>query len=947
MKTANHWNFVTRWTVSWFGALAIAAVALCVTIAPVGAQVVGGVDSTLAAADGINAPAGWLTTANKAPVGDSPGSGDGSSGAPADSSGSGAVSSAVAPAPGAPISLTPAQIEQARSMIAGGGAASPDTLQRLCAGVAAKHLSAEQIESTAASLGLSGEQVSELKNCATSAGAALPAEASPPASASGPSLGSGAAPPPTSASSGGMSSIESSFRSLAAPTQHVRNPTPANLQQFGYALFNAPVSTFAPVGDVPVQADYILGPGDGLNLLLWGRVNRTDHLKVERDGSVLLPDIGPVDVSGLTFEQAKKLIESRAGQITGVQVDVTMGPIRTIQVFVIGKVEHPGLFTISALSHVSNALVAAGGISKIGSLRRIEVRRGNQLLREIDIYDMLLHGNTSADVRLEQGDVIFVPVIGSVVGVTGDVKEPAIYELKGQEDLAAVLRMAGGVSAFGYSQRVQVERIDNHERRVDIDVRGRSNSFGVRDGDLVKVFTVLPERNNVVTLKGNARRPGTYQWRLDMRVTDLINEGEGVADHTYFGYALIRRVEGPDRRVRFMPVDLGAALRDPTSRQANIVLEARDELTVYAESDIGDLPKVRITGAVRKPGSYPLSAGMRVSDLVYEAGGVKESAYLNRAELARVKVIDGTTRFLYQDVALGSLLDGVGGEDPALQTNDELYVVEASNWHQPWTALVEGEVMRPGPYVIRDGERLDSLLQRCGGLRSEGYLQATVFIRQSVQEMEQKQLNESRQRLQADAARLSIMPKSPNMANNDQQTLEVVQRVLTDTQSQQATGRVVLHLWSLDQLAQTQDDIVLQQGDKIIVPKRPATVAILGQVYNPSSIVYEPGRTVNDYLQRSGGPTQWADPEHIMLIRANGDILTDDSVRHSGKGALFPLLPTISGGLMGVEIDRGDTIYVPETLRYIDKLQETKDITQIVVNSATALAVIGILATSL
>ncbi len=926
MKTGNHWIRVTKWTANLFGALATVAVVVWFTSALVEAQ---------------SPPTAPTTPPESSSTSDEPVI------APADTASSGTGDSAAVP--GAPISLSPGQIEQARSMI-GNGAASPEAIQRLCAGVAAKHLTADQIDSTAASLGLSGEQIAELKNCVASGSTAQP-EASP--SATSPSLSQtpGApAAPAASANAPALSSIESSFRLLGAPSQQVHNPTPANLRQFGYSLFSGPVSTFAPLGDVPVGADYILGPGDGLNLLMWGRVNRTSHLKVERDGSVLIPEIGPVEVSGLTFEQAKKLIESRAGQITGVQVDVTMGSIRTIQVFVIGKVEHPGLFSISALSHVSNALVASGGISKIGTLRRIELRRGNQLIREIDLYDMLLHGRTSADVRLEQGDVIFVPVIGNVVAVTGDVKDPAIYELRGQEDLAAVLRMAGGVGAFGYSQRLQVERIDNHEHRVDLDVELLSrqfSSFAVRDGDLVKVYTVLPERNNVVTLKGNARRPGVYEWRPDMRVSDLISEGEGVADHTYFGYALIRRVEGPDRRVHYLPVDLGAALRGPASRQVDLVLEARDELTIYSETDIGDLPHVTISGAVRKPGSYVLSSGMRVSDLVYEAGGIKESAYLNKAELARVKVIDGTARFLYQDVALGSALDGIGGEDPALETGDQLFVAEASNWHQPWTAVVEGEVMRPGPYVVHEGERLDSLLERCGGLRADADIRATVFVRQSVQDMEQKELNQSRSRLQADAARLSIMPKQQSTANNDAQTLELMQRVLAETQSQQATGRVVLHLQSLDALPFSQDDIVLQEGDKVTIPKRPSTVAILGQVFNPSAIIYERGRSVGDYLQRSGGPTQWADADHIMLIRASGDIVTDQSIRHSGKAALFPMLPAISGGLMGVEVERGDTIYVPETLRYVDQMQEAKDITQIIVNAATSLAVLGILATNL
>src|SRR5208282_3646276 len=313
-----------------FGALAMVSVVVWLTSAPVEAQT------------SVAPPA---TSESSSTSGES-------AGGPADTAGSGVLDSAAAP--GAPISLSPAQVNQARSMIAN-GPLSPDSMQRLCAGVAAKHLTADQIDSTAASLGLSGEQIAQLKDCVASASMSPSAPAAHgPSAISSPSQTPGG-PAGSAAMANGErpSSIELSFRSLASPSQQVRNPTPVDLRQFGYAMFRGPVSTFAPLGDVPVGADYILGPGDGLNLLMWGRVNRTSRLQVERDGSVLIPEIGPVEVSGLTFEQAKKLIESRAEQITGVQVAVTMGSIRTIQVFVIGKVEQPGLYTVSALSHLS------------------------------------------------------------------------------------------------------------------------------------------------------------------------------------------------------------------------------------------------------------------------------------------------------------------------------------------------------------------------------------------------------------------------------------------------------------------------------------------------------------------------------------------------------------------------------------------------------------------
>ena len=863
----------------------------------------------------------------------------------ADALSGGAAAAPSGAAAAAAAGLSPAQVAQAKQLVSQGGL-PPDQMQKLCANIAARHMTPEQVDATAASMGISGEQVVELKNCA---------QGQVTQSAQGPK---GGGPPQvippgqvfSAGASGPLSSIEASFRTLALPSEQVVEPTPANLRQFGYNMFSSPVSTFAPVGNVPVGPDYILGPGDGLNILMWGRVNRTLHVSVERDGAILVPEIGPLEVAGLTFEQAKKLIESRAEQITGVDVDVTMGSIRTIGVFVIGKVNRPGMFTVSALSHVSNALVAAGGISKIGSLRRIELRRGNQVIRVIDLYDMLLRGDTSSDVRLEQGDVLFVPVIGAVVGISGSVKDPAIYELKGNEDLRALLRMAGGVGAFGYSQRLQVERVSNHTRRIALDIALtslRGERFQVLDGDLIKVFTVLPERHNIVTLKGNVHRPGVYEWHPGMRVSDLVAEGERVADHTFFDYALIQRTEGPDRRIRFLPVDLGAALSGAAAGTADIALQARDELTIYNEKDIGDLPKVSVAGAIRKPGSYPLTQDMRVSDLIYEAGGLNDNAFLNRAQLVRTEIVNGAAKYIYQDINLNQVLDNLGGADLKLRRGDRIVVQEASNWHTPWTVLISGEAMRPGPYVIFEGERFNTLLEECGGLRSDAYLPATVFIRQSVKRQEQERLDESRRRLQAEAARISLMPRKAGTADTNAQTLDIVQRVLADNQALQAVGRIVLHLNSPLGLHDGQDNLILENGDSITIPKRPAIVAVLGQVFNPSAIVWQRDRTVGEYLQKAGGPTEYADNDHVLLIRANGEVVTDQSVRHSGKFALFPILPALSGGLMGVQLEPGDTIYVPENLNFVSPLQYATDITQVLANSVMSLAVIGILGASL
>ncbi|HTY56199.1 MAG TPA: SLBB domain-containing protein [Candidatus Binataceae bacterium] len=845
------------------------------------------------------------------------------------------------------LGISSEQALELKNQLSANGTLTNDQLEQLSARLAAKHFSDSEITSFAHLLGMTDEQIFELKSHIS----AVPPEQKNLPQELKPSIEQGQFQQPPS-------NIETKFRATDSPNTIPQAPVLDNLTQFGYTLFtsSSTMSTFAPVDNVPVGNDYVIGPGDELDLLMWGRLNRKAALLVKRDGTVLIDEIGPVQIGGLSFGDAKHVIESRVGQITGVQVDVTMGPLRTIQVYVYGEVPRPGAYTVSALSHVSNALMAAGGISKVGSLRNIQLRRGNQVVRTIDFYEMLLRGDTAADLRLEGQDVIFVPVIGAVAAVAGDVNRPAIYEIgRTAEPLSRVIQLAGGVTAFGYSERVQIERIESHRRRVALDInleQLRSQRFDVRDGDLVKIYPVLPERKNIVTLIGNVHRPGEYQWREGMRVSDLIHEGEGLANHTFFQHALIRRATEPERATRFVSVDLGAAMSDHLASAANLLLYPRDELTVYREDEVRDVATVKVVGEVRKPGVYELSPGMKVSDLVYEAGGLKEEAYQRTAELARTEVIDGArTRHSYVDVDLQAALTGTEPYDRVLQRNDQLFVRRVQGWHLPWVVTVKGRVALPGPYTVHTGERLDSVLQRCGGVMPDAYLPGVVFIRQSVRELQQERLDESRKRIQEDVARLQLMPASLSSDNETKaatsQAMLGLQHVLSETENQQAQGRIVLHLRSLTRLAGSPADIELEDKDEITVPKRPSSVNVLGQVYSPTAIIYDPSLTVQDYFQRAGGPTRGADTDHTMVVKVDGSVLTDEGVKNSGKARTFPLLPVVSGGLMDIHLEPGDTIYVPEKFTFVSNVQYAKDITQIIANSAVSLGTLGLLATQI
>ena len=842
----------------------------------------------------------------------------------------------------------PAQeIQQLREQSTAGGVGGFES-QRLCASIAAKHISPNEAQSIGHALGLSDDDVRRLVNCARLS--------------YGPSnrLGQGAGQNPVVPAGpslvvpAGPSLIERQFHAADTPYKLLAAPDLNQLEQFGYDLFSSGTQDLSSFDNVPVSADYVVGPGDDLNVLLWGRINRTLHLTVQRDGSVLMPQVGPLAVAGLNFDQARKLIASQVGQIEGVQTDVTMGRLRTMEVLVIGQVAAPGLHTVSALVTVSDALTAAGGVRKQGSLRRIELRRGGRPVADIDLYAMLLRGDTSSDLRLQPRDVIFVPAIGPVVGVAGDVKNPAIYELRGPENLASVIKMASGVGAFGFAQRVQVERVQNHQARIGLDVNlgsPRARAFAIDDGDLVKVFTVLPERRNVVKLNGNVNRPGAYQWRAGMRVADLIREGQGVRDDTFFDYALLQRRADPARKSQFLRINLSEALssEDPA---LDSPLEPGDALTIYSAGEINEIPTVSVAGKVRKPGAYPLTDGMRVRDLIYEAGGLKREAYLARAQLARTISNGSRAQYIDQDLSLGEVLAGAPGGNIALEPGDALFIAEVADWHSPWTVQVKGEVLRPGPYVIHEEERLSTVLEECGGLRSGGYIPALILLRESTRKMQQENLKHIETQVDAELTRAALMPSESSQQQQADlrqkaEALTMLKGMLTQSAQNQAIGRIVLDIPSFAGLAGSRSDLALENGDQIIIPRVPTWVNVMGQVYGATAIAYDPALTVREYIDRAGGLTADADKDQIFVVKANGAVLSAASFSDMGSNHIFPLLPLISGGFMTARLEPGDTVYVPASFLFVNPLRRTLDITQIIANTAQGIAYAALLGSML
>ncbi|NOY39734.1 MAG: hypothetical protein GXO95_05805 [Nitrospirae bacterium] len=373
-----------------------------------------------------------------------------------------------------------------------------------------------------------------------------------------------------------------------------------DLKPFGYEFFRE--ASLMPRQDISVTSDYIIGPGDEIRLMLWGRINAQYALTVDREGNINIPEIGPLSVAGMRFADMKKFIIQNAEQIVGAKANVTMGDLKSIQIFVLGEVKRPGSYTLDSFSTITNAILAAGGPTEIGSLRNIRLKRGNSTMVVMDFYDLLLKGDKSKDKVLQSGDVVFVPTVGPLVGIAGNVKRPAIYELKGKKDLKNLFDLAGGIIPTAYTQQIQVERIKRNERQVVFDVDDkdltRSKDVMLQDADLVKVFSIVEEVRNVVYLNGNVKRAGKYELKPGMRVRDLIKDENDLLKETFFDYALVKRLSPPDLEVKLIPFDLGKVIFH-NDAENNIELQPEDSIYIFSKWFFLEKPFVTVEGEVR------------------------------------------------------------------------------------------------------------------------------------------------------------------------------------------------------------------------------------------------------------------------------------------------------------------------------------------------------------
>jgi polysaccharide biosynthesis/export protein len=723
----------------------------------------------------------------------------------------------------------------------------------------------------------------------------------------------------------------------------------AGLKPFGYDLFDNAAATFSPVTDVPVPADYVIGPGDALNVQLYGSQNRNLPLIVDRDGVVSFPELGPIRVGGMGFNAVRRAIETRVTQqMRGVQASVSMGDTRGIRVFVLGEAKLPGSYTVPGLATMTTALFASGGVKPIGSLRDIQLKRQGQIVRRFDLYDMLIRGDTSDDARLLPGDVIFIPPAGPTISVDGEVKRPAIYELRDETSMADVVRMAGGYTAEADATRASLTRIGADGLRSVLDVSLAQGGRGQppHNGDVLRIGALRPQVDAGVTLDGFVYRPGPVAWREGLRLTDVLASVDELRPNADQHYILIRRENGAARHISVVSADLTAALAAPGSA-ANVQLAPRDRITVVdvgpgrerivqplmeelkLQSELADpTPSVSVGGRVKVPGSYPLETGMRVADLLRAGGNLDSSAFGGSAELTRYTVDpDGTRQTELITVDLPAIRRGDASANLQLRPFDYLMIKETPDWSDQESIRLKGEVRFPGLYAIRKGETLKQVLERAGGLTALAFPQGSAFTREDLKVLEQKQLDRLGERLRSDLASLAL-----SAANGGQseaaQSLQSGQALLAQLQGATATGRFVIDLPGLLAGATGGDkDVMLRNGDELVIPRQRQEVTVIGEVQNATSHLYFPKLKRDQYIAASGGMTRKADKGRVYIVRADGNV--------AGKGGVLFARNYDSA------IRPGDTIVVPLDTERMPRLPFWQALTQILYNVAVSVAAVN------
>jgi protein involved in polysaccharide export with SLBB domain len=623
-------------------------------------------------------------------------------------------------------------------------------------------------------------------------------------------------------------------------------PQPVTPQRFGMQVFahGARDSRLIPM-DLPVGPDYVVGPGDGLSINLWGGVSQRLYRTVDHEGRVSLPEVGPILVSGKSLAEVQENLQQiLRTQFRDVSADVSLGRLRTIRIYDVGDVKNAGAYDVSSISTPLNALFAAGGPTAGGSLRILKHYRGDQLVQIVDVYDLLLRGVKTDILRLESGDTVLVPPIGAQITVEGMVRRPAIYELRDEKNLASVLELAGGLLPTAALRHIEVQRILAHEKQtmlsVDIpetdqasEVTKQLVAFEIHDGDRIRIYPIAPYNQDAVYLEGHVIRPGRYSYRADMRVTDVISSYKDLLPEPSNQYAEIIRLNAPDFHPSVESFDLSSALENPSQAP---LLQTMDTIRIFSRFDFENPPAVSIWGDVRQPGTYRTSGQVRLSDAVHLAGGLAPDAQTEDAQVFRY-LPDGKVRIF--SVNLEQALAGDSSENILMQPRDRLLVHRNPDAVEPATVNVQGEVAKPGRYPLTTNMQVGDLIRVGGGLTPSAETQTADLTHYQWVGNGQ-------------AANGAANPASaPNQLTAKHETIAITAALAGDPKA----------------------DVALHNGDVLTIGQLPgwndlgASIRVKGEVANPGTYGIRPGERLSSIIERAGGFQSDAYPYGAVLQR--------------------------------------------------------------------------------
>jgi protein involved in polysaccharide export with SLBB domain len=732
---------------------------------------------------------------------------------------------------------------------------------------------------------------------------------------------------------------------------------------FGSQLFRDVPATFAPLDRVPVPANYVVGPGDGLLLRAWGSITFYLRVTVDREGSIYIPHVGQIQVAGTKFSELRDYLDAQIStSFKKFDLNVEMGQLRAIQVFVVGRTRRPGSYTVSSLSSLVNALFVSGGPSSTGSMRRIEVKRGATVVTELDLYNFLLNGDKTKDIPLLPGDVIYDPPAGPRIALTGSVSQPAVFEIRNGETVGDVLTMAGGLTSLARLGSGELERIDSsggrHVIEVHFDEAGLK--MPLADGDILRVLAIVPRFDNAVTLRGNVANPGRYAWHAGMRITDLIPNKESLLTRSYW-----------KRKNSLVFIGLDGAAPTPQSSDATSAADKANKgdsaragtqgAQGAQDDDDGNSGTAASLAQLADKDEAPPptdagggdTGGASAGSIASQTGAPSDRFPVANRVDRRVPEIDwdyavverlntGDLVTSLKPFNLGkALLEKDDKDNLPLQPGDVVTIFSQADIHVPQThqsafVRLEGEFQAAGIYSVQPGETLRALVERAGGLTPQAYLFGSSFTRDSTRRQQQAQLDEYSADLERDIERAAATRSGSAVNLQEAATvsagLESQRALVAKLRLMRATGRIVLDITPGSTDVDSIPDLPLEDGDSFVIPPRPSNVKVVGAVYDQNAFLFKDSRRAEDYLQLAGGIARSGDGRHAFIIRADGSVVSRRS-----KGARS------RGSLERLSMYPGDTFVVPEIVDKTTLLRGLTDWSAIFGQFALGAAAINVL----